>query len=126
MNPVIAGVFFGSPPPGVTPPPSAVPTPPPSGTSADGTLVPPAGQVVDAAGAIWTLAANQGILRNGALAGGGYGTKLLWSGSILYTFGLNNTWWQWTGSRWSNVGTTQPGSVVTPPVRHTARRDTAR
>ena len=35
----------------------------------------------------------------------------------LYTFGLNNSWWQWTGSSWSNVGDPASGpsaSASTP------------
>ena len=69
----------------VTPPP---PPPPPTGgpTSADGTVVPPATQIVDALGAVWTM--NGGaILRDGVSAAGGAGVTMLWSGGSIYVLG---------------------------------------
>ena len=46
-------------------------TPLPTPTSPNGTLVPGASQIVDSQGAVWTIGANQAILRNGTLAAGG-------------------------------------------------------
>ncbi len=95
----------------VTPPP-----PPPAGTpSADGTLVPPATQIVDAQGAVWTMS-GASILRNGVSAAGGSGVSMLWSGGSIYVLGsTGGNWWKWLGSNWTNVGSTQPGGSVTPP-----------
>jgi hypothetical protein len=105
-------------PGGSTPTPAPTPILPatPAPASPDGTIVPPAPQVVDSEGATWTIGGSQAILRNGALASGGYGTKILWTSSKLYVFGLNGTWWQWSGSGWNNIGSTQPGVVTPPPT----------
>jgi hypothetical protein len=88
----------------VSPPP-----PPPAGTaSSDGTAVPPAPQIVDSAGAVWTL--NGAIvLRNGASAAGGTGFRILWLRGTIYVLGSDNTrWWRWTGSGWAYFGTAAP------------------
>ena len=78
--------------------------------SADGTMVPTtASQIVDDSGAVWTISSNI-ILRNGTSAAGGYGTKIYWKNSTIYVYGTDGNWWQWTGTGWTNVGTTQPGS----------------
>ena len=94
------------------------------GTSADGTTVPPASQITDSSGAVWTIGANQTILRNGSQAAGGLGSKILWSSSTIYVFGTDSNWWQWMGSGWINVGPVQPGGggtaspngTVVPPA----------
>src|ERR1700730_9815436 len=70
-----------------------------STASPDGTMVPQlAAQIVDNQGAAWTIGANQAILRNGALAAKGYGSKILWTGGTIYVFGQDNNWWKWLGS----------------------------
>jgi hypothetical protein len=66
---------------------------------------------VDTLGAVWTIGSGQAILRNGAQAAGGLGSEILWKSSTIYVLGTDNTWWQWTGSGWFNVGPTQPGSL---------------
>jgi hypothetical protein len=80
------------------------------GTSPDGTTIPPASQIVDNAGAVWTIGSAQLILRNGVQAAGGFGSKILWKNATIYVLGTDANWWQWTGSGWVNVGATQPGS----------------
>ncbi|MEP6914012.1 MAG: hypothetical protein ABJC89_00130 [Acidobacteriota bacterium] len=92
---------------GATQPGGSTTTPPP-GTSANGTMVPGAAQIVDSLGAVWTIGGSQAILRNGTLAAAGYGTKILWTSNTIYVFGLNGTWWKWLGSGWASVGSTQP------------------
>jgi hypothetical protein len=77
-------------------------------TSPDGTIVPPATQIVDNVGAIWTIGANQMILRDGVQAGAGRGSVILWKTATIYVLGPDNNWWQWTGAGWSSVGPTQP------------------
>lgn len=76
--------------------------------SPNGTIVPPASQIVDSLGNVWTIGANQTILRNGSQAAAGLGSKILWSSSTIYVLGVDNNWWRWTGSGWTNVGPTQP------------------
>jgi glutamine cyclotransferase len=82
-----------------------------SSGSPDGTMVPTATQIVDNAGAVWTIGANSAILRNGVQAGGGWGSKILWKNATIYVFGTDSNWWQWTGSGWINVGTSTPGGT---------------
>jgi hypothetical protein len=76
--------------------------------SPSGTVVPPASQIVDNLGAVWTIGANQAILRNGVQAAGGAGSKILWTSGTIYVLGTDNNWWQWNGSGWNNVGPAQP------------------
>ena len=88
---------------------------PPGSQSPEGTLVPPAAQIIDAQGAEWTMNGSA-ILRNGVSAGGGTGVQMLWSGGSIYVLGATGgNWWKWLGASWTNVGTTQPGPPVTPP-----------
>src|SRR6185295_12411565 len=56
--------------------PGATPTLTSGTPSADGTMVPSAAQIVDAAGAVWTMSGGA-IFRNGVSAAGGYGVKML-------------------------------------------------
>jgi subtilisin family serine protease len=84
-------------------------------TSPDGTVVPPASQIVDAQGAVWTIGAGQTILRNGQHAAAGYGSQILWTNSAIYVFGTDGNWWKWTGGGWTNVGGTPGGGPGTSP-----------
>jgi hypothetical protein len=72
--------------------------------SPDGTTAPAAPQIVDEAGAVWTIAGNRAILRNDVQAAGGWGTQILWTNSTIYVLGTDDHWWQWIGSGWNNVG----------------------
>jgi hypothetical protein len=73
--------------------------------SADGAAVPSnTSQIVDSAGAAWTIGSSGAILRNGIQAAGGWGSQILWKGGNIYVYGTDGNWWQWTGSGWSNVG----------------------
>jgi len=79
--------------------------------SPDGTTVPAATQIVDDSGAVWTIASNGAILRNGVQAAWGWGTQILWKSSTIYVLGNDGNWWQWIGSGWDNVGPAVPGSA---------------
>lgn len=81
--------------------------PPPS---PDGTELPPATRVIDAAGAAWTLGPGGETLREGIHVGGGYGVSLLWTGGMLYTFASDDQWWQWTGTGWAPHEAEKPGT----------------
>ena len=76
-------------------------------------MVPPATQIVDNAGAVWTIGANGAILRNGLQAAAGWGSAILWTGNTIYGRGIDNNWWRWTGSGWVNLGPQQPGGTTT-------------
>lgn len=95
--------------------PTPTPTPTPTTESPNNTRVPPATQIVDSAGAVWTRAANGAILRNGVQAAGGFGSQILYCSRIIYVFGTDSQWWRWNGS-WSPVGTVDPcgGGGPTP------------
>ena len=86
---------------------------PVAGASLGGTTVPPATQIVDNEGAVWTIGAGQVILRNGVQAAGGYGSQILWKNANVYVFGTDGNWWQWSGNGWLNVGPTTPGGGST-------------
>jgi hypothetical protein len=79
-----------------TSPPSGGCTPSPAGTQAM--------QICDANGALWTLGPHRETMRNGAHAGGGYGS-LYAAGTVngaltVSTLGLDTAWWVWTGAAW--------------------------
>jgi hypothetical protein len=80
-----------------------------TGVSPDGAMVPSVSQIIDSSGAVWTIAPDTAILRNGIQAGGGWGTKILWTKSSIYVYGTDGSWWNWTGSGWTNVGSSDPG-----------------
>jgi parallel beta-helix repeat protein len=83
----------------------------PTSVSPDGAMVPTTtSQIVDNSGAVWTIASNGAILRNGTSAAGGYGSKIYWKNNTIYVYGTDSNWYQWTGSGWTNIGPTQPGS----------------
>lgn len=107
--------------PAPLPQPEPIPAPtqpaPVLAPSLDGAkAVPPDEFIVDDSGGKWTFGANKAILRNGVQQVGGQGTVLKWTSRVVYTFGLDNQWWRWTGRGWDAVGTTEPGGTVTPPT----------
>ena len=75
-------------------------------TSPDGTRLPPASQIVDASGAVWTIA-GQVILRNGQSTGG-LGSIITWCSGQIHVLGTDSQWWRWTGGGWLPVGTIDP------------------
>jgi hypothetical protein len=69
--------------------------------SASGTTVPPAKQIVDSNGGVWTLSGGL-CYRNGVQAGNCNSVKaLLWFKGQIYVFNTLNQWWQWNGSGWT-------------------------
>lgn len=76
------------------------------------TRVPPATQIVDSSGAVWTRTASGRVLRNGANTDG-LGSVILYCNRIVYVFGTDSQWWQWTG-RWVAVGGIDPCATPTP------------
>jgi len=96
-----------------TPTPAATPT---SGTeSANNTRLPPAAQIIDSTGAVWTRTSNGAILRNGVNTSGA-GSQILYCNSLVYVFGTDSQWWRWING-WIAVGVVDPcggGSTSTP------------
>lgn len=80
-------------------------------SSSDGTVVPTnTSQIVDGSGATWTIGGGGAILRNGSQAVGGWGSQILWKGGVIYVYGTDANWWRWTGSGWSNLGSSTAGT----------------
>lgn len=99
--------------PAPTPLPAPTPSPAPSTPqpSPDGTK---AVSITDSSGNVWTFGPNKETLKNGANAGGGLGTMYKWSGGFVYVLGLDNNWWQWSGTKWLKQNAQEPG--VTNPT----------
>lgn len=100
-------IVAGPPPPPPPPPPQPVPASP------DKTSVPPAPQIIDTAGAIWTLQGN--VMLKGGQDTGGRGSELYWLSATIYALGTDTTWWKWNGTGWESIGPTRPGSTAPPP-----------
>ena len=90
-------------------------SPPPPNQAAESpnnTRVPPATQIVDSTGAVWTRSTNGAILRNGAGTSGA-GSEILYCNRIVYVFGTDSQWYRWTNG-WIPVGSTDPCASPTP------------
>lgn len=72
-------------------------------------------QIVDSSLAVWSIATDQRILRNGTQAGNGMGSRILWANGAIYVLGTDARYWRWTGTAWSLVGVNPPACGVTPP-----------
>ena len=100
-----------------TPTPTPIPTPTPTPTSGtespNNTRLPPATQIIDSTGAVWTRTSNGIILRNGAGTNGA-GSQILYCNRIVYVFGDDSQWWRWTNPGWTPVGTVDPCGGITP------------
>ncbi|HKY29210.1 MAG TPA: endonuclease/exonuclease/phosphatase family protein [Pyrinomonadaceae bacterium] len=79
--------------------------------SANNTRLPPATQIIDSTGAIWTRTATGSILRNSADTGG-TGSEILYCNRVVYVFGTDSQWYKWTGG-WVAVGAVDPCSGTT-------------
>jgi hypothetical protein len=97
-----------------TPTPAPTPTTTPSSTpSPNGTRLPPATSITDNTGAVWTIAADLTILRNGVDTSGG-GSQVLWYNGVIYAFGTDNQWYRWDGANWIYYGPNDPMGTTTP------------
>ena len=108
----------GAPSPAPTPIPTPTPTPTPTSSqeSPHNTRLPPATQIVDSNGHVWTRTSSGAILRNGTNTDG-LGSQILYCNRIVYVFGTDLQWWRWTGTGWVPVGTVDPcggGSTPSP------------
>ena len=92
--------------------------------SADGTRAPRATYLMDNTGGVWTMGANQVVIRNGVHMAGGYASQLLWHGGAIYALGTDTSWWRWTGSGWQWVGADPQSPTFRPAARAAAFVDT--
>jgi hypothetical protein len=114
--------YVGSPPPSPTATSTST-TAPRTGTSPDGTVLPPVTQIVDAQGGVWTVGADlhgRGPipLLNGkdtsAATWGCY--RLEYRGGKVYCYG-GQGWIVWTGSDWI-AGAPTTAATSTPTTSH--------
>jgi hypothetical protein len=81
-------------------------------TSANGTMVPTAARIVDAAKNQWTLSGGV-VNQNGASAGYSANvTMLLYYGSTVYQQNKSCLWWSWSNGSW--VASGNPAPSITP------------
>ena len=96
-----------------TPAPTPSPTPTSGTESPNNTRLPPANQIVDSTGAVWSRTSDGTILRNGGGTGGA-GSQILYCNRMVYVFGTDAQWWRWNNG-WTPVGTIDPcGGDPTP------------
>ena len=75
--------------------------------SPNGTTIPPATQIIDSSGNIWTVSG--GIYENGVLTVHSNGVALLlYDNNTLYYKTTAGAWWSWIGKRWVTSGTPPP------------------
>jgi hypothetical protein len=86
-------------------------------TSANGSMIPSATQLVDSAHNVWTVSAGV-VEQNGAAAGVSYNViVLLYYGSTIYQENKSCQWFSWTGSTWSAAS--NPAPSLTPACSST-------
>ncbi len=93
----------------------AATAPPPTGQteSANNTRTPPATQIIDSTGAVWTRTSSGAILRNGAGTSGA-GSQILYCNRLVYVLGTDSQWYRWNNG-WTAVGFVDPcGGGSTP------------
>ncbi len=82
--------------------------------SASGTIIPPATQIVDGGGNVWTMPSLSGpgniIYENGTpTTGSGSHVQVLYYGGTMYAENTGSAWYRWTGSGWAYIGKTYTG-----------------
>lgn len=79
------------------------------------------GTLVDAAGGVWTLPANEMALRNGSRAGNNANTILvLYHGAVIYSENSSGSWYSWNGSSWAQVAGNPMGPHLAQVVTYTS------
>jgi hypothetical protein len=93
------------------------------GQSPSGTTIPPAINIVDSNGGVWTVDGGGICYLNGVQAGNcsTVQTLLLYQGKI-YVYSTYGTWWLWNGTGWGEVsgdprtGSASPSGTTIPPA----------
>lgn len=103
--------------------------------SASGTTIPPATQIIDKSGNIWTVTSGKKVNFNGAAAGATANVaQLLFFNNALYHQNTTGNWYAWNGSNWGTGplsggdprGTTSAPPPSTTPNQLTSTLGTAR
>jgi hypothetical protein len=92
------------------------------GTSANGsTIGVGGGSLVDAAGNVWTLPANEIADVNGTRAGGNYNSiLLLYYNAVVYSENTTAQWYSWNGATWRQVAGDPRGPALKQTVVYTS------
>jgi hypothetical protein len=89
-------------------------------TSANGTTIPSATQIIDSSDNVWTVSGGV-VYENGALAGySNEVTLLLYDNNVIYQENSAGGWWSWNDSTWVSSSDPRNVSVSTPPTAGTA------
>lgn len=88
--------------------------------SPDGTK---ASTIVDSQGATWTLGPERQTLRDGVQVGKGAGTTYKYLTSLVNVLGINDRWYKWTGTDWSDIGTQEPGTRTVSYPKQPSKRN---
>ena len=76
--------------------------------------------VTDNSGVVWTIDANNNVLRNGIPFNSGWGSELLWWNGVVYHKGVGTLhWYSWSGTTWTDHGLADPQTGVTPSANAT-------
>jgi hypothetical protein len=92
--------------------------------SSSGTTIPPATQIVDSNGGVWTVSSGLCFL-NGAQANGCSNVQtLLFYYGVIYVGNTFGAWYQWNGSSWTQIagdprggGTSANGTTIPPATQ---------
>jgi hypothetical protein len=81
-----------------------------SASSPSGTAIPPASQIIDASGNVWTV--SSGIVYENAAAAGYSANvvELLYQNSVVYQKNSSGGWWSWNGSTWVSASSPVDGN----------------
>src|SRR5690349_15613515 len=71
--------------------------------SPDGTTIPPASQIVDGAGNVWTASAGKSYV-SGAPDGAATIVTLLWHNGVLYLNDQAHNWYSHASGHWARIG----------------------
>lgn len=89
------------------------PPPPPPPPSLSSTSIPPAKQIVDSNGGVWTIDSGNHCLLNGSYASGGCGSNvqymLYYKGAVYYVG--TGSWYRWNGSSFTLIAADPRGSA---------------
>ena len=89
--------------------------PPPQIGSPEGTRVPPASEIIDRQGAVYTLNGGQ-VHKDGQWHNGATGDELLiWDQGSIYAHSPNGHWYRDDSTQWTDVGTDDPEHGAPPP-----------
>ncbi len=97
----------------------------PLAASASGATIPSAPYLIDTQGSLWTLSAQQTVLRNGTEAGyTANAIQMSYVNGMIYHKNAQNQWFGWNGNGWTYTGTNpRPATVYWGADGHRDKAD---